>query len=260
MQLGLPVSGDIDNPEFAFGSLIWKAFSNMIVKIVSAPFTALASLIGGEDEVLDAVAFDAGRAVLPPPEAEKLSKLATALLHRPQLMLNIQGQYDAAVDGGALKSVAVRSKLAALMDVEVQDPFLLAALNVTDGETQKALETLAAETLEAERIEKLKVEFGLARAKASKGSSPKKDKSPPPEPDPAGYYQGLFDLLAVAEMVDEATLMQLAQDRAAAIQQQLVAVGEVPDARVNRVEPLAVSESQNTQVASKLTLEAIKKS
>jgi hypothetical protein len=260
MELGLPVSGDIDNPEFAFGSLIWKAFSNMIAKIVSAPFAALARLIGGEEEVLDAVAFEAGRTVLPPPEAEKLSKIATALLQRPQLMLNVQGQYDAAVDGEALKSVAVRSKLAALMEIEVQDPFLLPALNVTDGATQKALETLAAETLAGEQIEALKVEFGLAKAKKTKDSSTKKDTSPPPEPDPAGYYEGLFDRLVAAEPADEATLVQLAQDRAAAIQDQLVAVGEVPAERVSQIEPAAVSDSPKAQVVSKLSLDAVKKS
>ena len=84
--------------------------------------------------------------------------------------------------------------------------------------------------------------------------------SKPPEPDPAGYYQALFDLLVAAVPVDETTLIKLAEDRAAAIQEQLVTVGEVPVERVSLIAPEAVSDSPQTQVSSKLSLDAQKPS
>ncbi len=41
IDLGLPVSGSLDDPEFSYGSLVWKAITNVLTKIVTAPFRAL---------------------------------------------------------------------------------------------------------------------------------------------------------------------------------------------------------------------------
>ena len=40
IDLGLPVSGNIDDPQFSYGALIWKAIGNLLTKIVTAPFRA----------------------------------------------------------------------------------------------------------------------------------------------------------------------------------------------------------------------------
>ena len=41
IDLGLPVSGNLDSPEFSYGALIWKALTNLLTKIVTSPFRAL---------------------------------------------------------------------------------------------------------------------------------------------------------------------------------------------------------------------------
>ena len=48
INVDLPVSGSINDPEFSLGGLIWKAIGNLIVKVVSAPFNLIASAFGGE--------------------------------------------------------------------------------------------------------------------------------------------------------------------------------------------------------------------
>ena len=41
IDLDLPVTGDLDHPEFSYGHLIWKAIVNVIEKVVTAPFRAI---------------------------------------------------------------------------------------------------------------------------------------------------------------------------------------------------------------------------
>ena len=38
IDIDLPMSGSIDDPQFRLGPIIWKAFVNLIVKVVTAPF------------------------------------------------------------------------------------------------------------------------------------------------------------------------------------------------------------------------------
>ncbi|MFN4148083.1 MAG: DUF748 domain-containing protein, partial [Rhodocyclaceae bacterium] len=90
IDLGLPVSGSLDDPQFSYGSLIWKAITNVITKIVTAPFRALGALFGS-GEPLDDIAFEPGAVELTPPEREKAMKLAQALAKRPKLMLTLTG-------------------------------------------------------------------------------------------------------------------------------------------------------------------------
>jgi len=47
IDLGLPVYGDLKDPKFSYGQLIWKAFANLIKKLATAPFRALGALLGG---------------------------------------------------------------------------------------------------------------------------------------------------------------------------------------------------------------------
>ncbi len=88
IDVNLPVTGTIDDPQFRLGPIIWKAILGLLTKIVTAPFAALGALFGGGDE-LAYVDFTPGSAVLAPTEAEKLSTLSKALVERPQLKLNV---------------------------------------------------------------------------------------------------------------------------------------------------------------------------
>ena len=60
IDLGLPVSGDLSDPQFSYGAIIWKAIGNLLTKIVTAPFRALGALLGVSGEKLEAIDFDAG--------------------------------------------------------------------------------------------------------------------------------------------------------------------------------------------------------
>lgn len=101
IDLGLPVRGSLDDPTFRVGPLVWKVLVNLLTKAVTSPFSALASLIGGGDE-LAYVDFAPGTAELSAAEAEKLGQLAKALIERPQLKLDIPLAQADVEDGAAL--------------------------------------------------------------------------------------------------------------------------------------------------------------
>ena len=54
IDLGLPVSGNINDPQFSYGALIWKAIGNLLTRIVTAPFRAIGRLLGVSGEKLEA--------------------------------------------------------------------------------------------------------------------------------------------------------------------------------------------------------------
>ena len=52
ISIDLPVTGNIDDPSFKLGKLIWKTFCNLMVKIATSPFDAFKKE-GGEDNFRD---------------------------------------------------------------------------------------------------------------------------------------------------------------------------------------------------------------
>ncbi len=111
IDLDLPISGRIDDPEFHYGQIVWAALKNVIVKVATAPFKALASLMGGSGESANQVSFVAGSTTLSAAELDKLGKLAQALSQRPALMLEIRGSANGA-DAEAMRVAALEQQLA----------------------------------------------------------------------------------------------------------------------------------------------------
>jgi uncharacterized protein involved in outer membrane biogenesis len=114
IDLNLPVTGSLDDPEFRVGPIIWQAFVGLLTKIVTAPFALLGSLFSGGEE-LAYVDFNPGSAVLQADQQEKIAKLSKALVERPQLKLDVPLQTLAAVDDAALARTAFETALAPLL-------------------------------------------------------------------------------------------------------------------------------------------------
>jgi len=102
IELDLPLTGSLDDPQFGIGRLVLKVLMNMLVKAVASPFKLLGALVGGGEE-LSFVAFDPGTAEVKADELPKLEKLATALQKRPALNLEIAGSVDLDQDRAALQ-------------------------------------------------------------------------------------------------------------------------------------------------------------
>lgn len=91
IDLDLPISGSLNDPQFSLGPIIVKVIVNVIVKAITAPFSLLASALGGGGDELSTVSFKAGSAQLAPEARAGLDKVAKALADRPALKLTVVG-------------------------------------------------------------------------------------------------------------------------------------------------------------------------
>ncbi len=75
MKVSLPVSGDLDNPKFSYIRLLFKALGNVLIKVSTAPFTALGDLISPDSESFDTLEIDAKAPDFSPQQYAKLEEL-----------------------------------------------------------------------------------------------------------------------------------------------------------------------------------------
>jgi outer membrane protein OmpA-like peptidoglycan-associated protein len=259
IDLGLPVSGNLDSPEFSYGALIGKALSNLLTKIVTSPFRALGALLpgGGDEDAFKSVAFAAGRPDVPPPEKEKLATLAGALQKRPQLKLSVQGRYNSVTDRAELQSEAMRRTLAIRLGQKpdpAEDP---GPVDFSSPETGKALEAMFSERFGADTLKTLKAEQRAVLEKARKEAADvKASGSPPPSvaEDPGELSKTIFTRLTEVQPVDEPMLAKLADSRAQAIVAELTNAGQIPAERIE-VKPSAADDKKDPVTAS-LSLES----
>lgn len=145
IDLALPVRGNVDQPEFSYGHLLWQALVNVITRIAAAPFRALAGLFGGASEDVETVAFEAGSDAVLPPEREKLKRVAEVLGQRPRLTLTVHGSYEVKADGEALRSLRVRQDLARQLESKVEPGEDPGPVAFDRPKSQRALERLYTE-------------------------------------------------------------------------------------------------------------------
>lgn len=146
VNIDLPVTGSLDNPQFSVGSLVWRAFVGLIGKAVTAPFRLLgAAFGGGHHEDLDYVAFAPGSAVLDAKAQSRLKQIATMLQQKPGLQLQITGRVDPAKDVAGLRKVTVDDLIHREKVLDTQgkhadvSPAVLAAVEITPDEYVKYL-------------------------------------------------------------------------------------------------------------------------
>lgn len=94
IDINLPVSGSLNDPQFRLGPLIFRLIVNLIGKAVTAPFSLIASAFGGGGPEMSQVAFGEGRQALDAASRERLDAVAKALVDRPALQVTVVGQAD----------------------------------------------------------------------------------------------------------------------------------------------------------------------
>ena len=216
IDLGLPVTGSLDDPKFRLGPIVWKAFVNLLAGVATSPFKLLGSVFGGGEEV-NLIDFDPGSATLDGAAAEKLTALTRALRERPQLALDVPAIYSGDADLATLAARQLDEKLQALARGPIEDPArrfeLLLALYRADRPgaalppQAQTLQTLRAREREPAALDAANHELETALRPGIDGLQP--------------------------------ALLALAEQRARNIQDALLASGEVESARVFLVAPSA---------------------
>ena len=108
IDVDVPVSGSLKDPQFSVGSVILHAFMNLIVKAATSPFSLLSSAFGGGKQDLSYVEFAPGSAALSADSKSRLDTLTQALQERSGLKVNIEGRVDPAFDREGLIDQAMK--------------------------------------------------------------------------------------------------------------------------------------------------------
>ena len=103
IDLDLPISGSLNDPQFSLGPVIGKIILNVIARAITAPFSLLANAFGGGGDELGSVNFAAGSAQLTADAKAGLDKVAKALTERPALKLTVVGTSSLDAEQGGFK-------------------------------------------------------------------------------------------------------------------------------------------------------------
>ncbi len=229
IDLDLPVSGQLDDPEFKIGSIIFKMISNLVFKVVTSPFSIIGTMFGGGAD-LGFVEFEYGDAAIDAPNYEKLDKLAQILQEKSSVSLEIQGFYDSLRDAEFLRIKGFENLIKAEKIKEL-------SVSGTD-----------AGTLDEVVISKEDLQHYIDMAYA---------RAPFPKPrDEAGKEKQLDmaekkKLLMTNINIGKDDLRLLSMNRSENIKAYLLSTGKVEKERVFLLEPLG-NESSNTERASKV--------
>ncbi len=107
IDLHLPISGTLDDPQFSVLGLVGKALANVVGKAATAPFALLASVLDGAEE-LSELDLAPGAVAPGPAQEEKLETLGKVLRDRPALRLEIAAVADPVVDAEGIKQARLR--------------------------------------------------------------------------------------------------------------------------------------------------------
>jgi len=109
IDINLPVSGSLNDPQFSIGGIIWKLILNLLTKALTAPFALLA---GGGSEDLSLVEFRPGTALVNAGGNAAIDKVAKALIDKPALKVTVTGAADPASEREAYLGAALEARLA----------------------------------------------------------------------------------------------------------------------------------------------------
>lgn len=91
IDLDLPISGSLNDPQFRLGPVIGRIIVNLIGKALTAPFSLLANALGGSGSEMSHVDFAPGSDALSPEARQNLDKVVKALADRPTLSITVTG-------------------------------------------------------------------------------------------------------------------------------------------------------------------------
>jgi uncharacterized protein involved in outer membrane biogenesis len=233
IDVNLPISGSLDNPEFSIGGIILRIIINIITRAVTSPFALLGGAFGGGSGAeLSYIEFDYGRANLTQSAEAKIKTLATAMNNRPALKLDISGRVDPANDLEGLKQTSIERKVKAQKMKEL----------VRQGTAPKSVDDVQLDKAEYERY--LKAAYG--------------DESFPKPRNVIGIAKDLpvsemESLMLKNTQASDDDMRELANRRARAVQDRLLATGQVTADRLSIVAAKPVSSEEKEKTKAKLS-------
>lgn len=234
IDVPLPISGSLDDPQFKIGPIIWHAVVNLLARVATAPFAALGRLFGGgHGEEMKFIDFPAGSAELDDASKEKLSALSKALHERTQLQLDVPIAFSKDLDGPVLAKQRLDQKLLARARGEKKQS---GSNQASQGPSPQggAQNPALADPLQHYRLllAEYQAELGkdaqLPASVLAIQQAKNKQEAPPVQSAIPDLERALSDHIEVSDI----TLQDLGKRRARAIQDALLADGGIDASRV----------------------------
>jgi len=238
ISIELPVTGDLNNPQFSVMPIVWQTLRNLIVKAAAAPFKMIGGLVsGGGSEDLGTVSFAPGSSDLSKDAEAALVKLSQALKERPALRLEIEGTAAKSSDGPLL----------AEQRLEREYQYNYYKMLQRRGDKVPAQASL----LQVPESEKGALLEGIYRTRL-KTQPPAEWKDLGKEERTAKMRQGVIAFWSGSEVL----LRQLGQDRASTIKDYLVDKGKLEDDRVYFIDANLGEAESDGRVVTQMHLDA----
>ncbi|MFJ3484688.1 DUF748 domain-containing protein [Pseudomonas sp. NPDC090202] len=238
ISIELPVSGDLNNPQFSVMPIVWQTLRNLIVKAAAAPFKLIGGLLNGSGaEDLGTVSFSPGSDELSPEAQGSLDKLAEALKKRPGLRLEIEGTSAEASDGPLIAQQR--------LEREYQSTYYKILQRRGDKVPAQASDLMVPDDEKGPMLD------GIYRTRLKQ--------QPPPEWVDLGKEERQNQLRqAVLKSWSSSALLlrQLGQSRASSIKDYLVDKGQLEDDRVYFVDATIGQPEKDGRVISPLHLDS----
>lgn len=238
ISIELPVSGDLNNPQFSVMPIVWQTLRNLVVRAATAPFKFIGGLVtGGGAEDLGNVSFAPGSSELSKDAEGALNKLATALKERPTLRLEIEGTAAASSDGPFL----------AEQRLEREYQYNYYKMLQRRGDKVPAQASL----LQVPESEKAPLLEGIYRTRL-KQQPPAEWKDLSRDERSAKLKDGVIKFWSTSDVL----LRQLGQDRASTIKDYLVDKGQLEDDRVYFIDAQLGQAEKDGSVVTPMLLDA----
>lgn len=238
ISIELPVTGDLNNPQFSVMPIVWQTLRNLVVRAATAPFKFIGGLVtGGGSEDLGNVSFAAGSSALSKDAESALNSLAKALKERPALRLEIEGTAAASSDGPFLA--------AERLEREYQYNYYKILQRRGDKVPAQASLLVVPEKEKAPLLE------GIYRARL-KQQPPAEWKDLSSDERSAKLRDGVIKFWSGSDVL----LRKLGQDRASAIKDYLVDKGQLEDDRVYFIDASLGQAEKDGRVITPMHLDA----
>lgn len=169
INIDLPVTGDLNDPDFKYGGIVWEAVKKLFADITLAPFRFLGNMLGLSSKDLNTIDFMPANAELIVSEQAKIADFIKLTTAKPKMKLSITPAYSD-VDVTALKNAKLNEKISQTMNQTGKDyAGALASLAPKEKSTdEKTLREAALKGIEVKKEQLL--ELANARAQAIKAA------------------------------------------------------------------------------------------
>jgi len=167
INIDLPVEGNLDDPDFKYGGVIWAAVKKLFADITLAPFRFLGNALGLGSKDLSSIDFLAGSSELISSEAPKIADFIKLTTAKPMMKLSITPTYSE-IDVLYFKEKKLDQKINQIIASSGKDyiTVLNSLVPSAKDKSDKALREEAIKAIETDK-EKL-VELANERANAVK--------------------------------------------------------------------------------------------